>query len=308
MNKKIIILSNSKKEKFPLKWIKKYKKMEEVMKFSKLQAAGNDFILVNGIEYPNLDLGVIAKKVCDRHFGIGADGLMTCEKSEIADIKMNYYNSDGSRGEMCGNGIRCFSKFVYDIGVVRKEKFSVETDAGIKYITLTLENKGVKYIEVDMGQVDFRSKSVPCTIDKEFVFEEELEVEGQILKFSSVLMGVPHTVVFVDDYSNYDVDKLGNSMEHNLKLFPRKTNVNFIKVLDDENIEIKTWERGASRTLGCGTGCCSSAAVAHKLGKIKGNKVRLITEGGEVFVELDEEYNILMKGSAETICNGEFLK
>ncbi len=278
------------------------------MKFSKLQAAGNDFILVNGIEYPNLDLGVIAKKVCDRHFGIGADGLMTCEKSEIADIKMNYYNSDGSRGEMCGNGIRCFSKFVYDIGVVRKEKFSVETDAGIKYITLTLENKGVKYIEVDMGQVDFRSKSVPCTIDKEFVFEEELEVEGQILKFSSVLMGVPHTVVFVDDYSNYDVDKLGNSMEHNLKLFPRKTNVNFIKVLDDENIEIKTWERGASRTLGCGTGCCSSAAVAHKLGKIKGNKVRLITEGGEVFVELDEEYNILMKGSAETICNGEFLK
>lgn len=278
------------------------------MKFSKLQAAGNDFILVNGIEYPNLDLGVIAKKVCDRHFGIGADGLMTCEKSEIADIKMNYYNSDGSRGEMCGNGIRCFSKFVYDIGVVRKEKFSVETDAGIKYITLTLENEGVKYIEVDMGQVDFRSKSVPCTIDKEFVFEEELEVEGQILKFSSVLMGVPHTVVFVDDYSNYDVDKLGNSMEHNLKLFPKKTNVNFIKVLDDENIEIKTWERGASRTLGCGTGCCSSAAVAHKLGKIKGNKVRLITEGGEVFVELDKEYNILMKGSAETICKGEFLK
>lgn len=278
------------------------------MKFSKLQAAGNDFILINGLEYSNLDLSITAKKVCDRHFGIGADGLMTCEKSEIADIKMNYYNSDGSRGEMCGNGIRCFSKFVYDSGVVRKDKFSVETDAGIKYINLTLEAENVKYIEVDMGQVDFRSKSVPCTIDKEFVFEEELEVEGQKIKFSSVLMGVPHTVIFVDDYSNYDVDKLGNSMEHNLKVFPKKTNVNFIKVLDNENIEIKTWERGASRTLGCGTGCCSSAAIAHKLGKIKGNKVRLITEGGEVFVELDEEYNILMKGSAETICNGEFLK
>lgn len=278
------------------------------MKFSKLQAAGNDFILVNGIEYSNLDLSATAKKVCDRHFGIGADGLMTCEKSKIADIKMNYYNSDGSRGEMCGNGIRCFSKFVYDSGVINKENFSVETDAGIKYITLTLENNEIRYISVDMGQVDFKTKSIPCTIDKEHILEEEIEVEGQKLKISSVLMGVPHTVIFVDDYANYDVDRLGKALEYSTDIFPRKTNVNFIQVLDDENIIIKTWERGASRTLGCGTGCCSSGAVAHKLGKIKSKKVKLITEGGEVFVEFDEDYNIIMKGSAETICKGEFLK
>lgn len=278
------------------------------MRFSKLQAAGNDFILVNGIEYGDLDLSETAKKVCDRHFGIGADGLMTCERSEIADIKMNYYNSDGSRGEMCGNGIRCFSKFVYDSGVVKKESFSVETDAGIKYIDLTLENAEVKYISVDMGQVDFRAKSVPCSIDKEFILQEKVVVEGQELEISSVLMGVPHTVILVDDYANYDIDRLGKALEYSTDIFPRKTNVNFIQVVDDENIIIKTWERGASRTLGCGTGCCSSAAVAHKLGKIKGNRVRLTTEGGEVFVELDSEYNIIMKGSAETICTGEFLK
>ena len=278
------------------------------MKFSKLQAAGNDFILVNGIEYRELDLSETAKKVCDRHFGIGADGLMTCEKSKIADIKMNYYNSDGSRGEMCGNGIRCFSKFVYDNGVVNKEKFSVETDAGIKYITLTFEEERVKYISVDMGRADFRTESVPCTIERDFILEEEIEVENQKLKISSVLMGVPHTVIFVEDYSSYDIDRLGKAIEYSTDIFPRKTNVNFVQVVDDENMNIKTWERGASRTLGCGTGCCSSAVLAYRLGKIKNRKVKLITEGGEVFVEFDEEYNVIMKGSADTICTGEFLK
>lgn len=278
------------------------------MKFSKLQAVGNDFILVNGLEYRDLDLSETAKKMCDRHFGIGADGFMTCEESKIADIKMNYYNSDGSRGEMCGNGIRCFSKFIYDNRIIKKEKFAVETDAGVKYITLTLENNSVKYVTVDMGKVDFKAKSVPCTTQKESILEEEVTVEGQKLKLSSVLMGVPHTVIVIDDYANYDVDKLGKSLENNIDLFPRKTNVNFIQILDDKNIVIKTWERGASRTLGCGTGCCASAAVAYKLGKINSKSVRLIAEGGEVFVELDDEYSILMKGSAETICNGEFLK
>lgn len=278
------------------------------MKFSKLQGAGNDFILVNGIEYRDLDLSEVAKKVCDRHFGIGADGLMTCEKSGIADIKMNYYNSDGSRGEMCGNGIRCFSKFVYDGGVVSKEKFSVETDAGIKYITLTLEEGRVKYISVDMGRADFRAEAVPCTIEREFILEEEIEVENQKLKISSVLMGVPHTVIFVEDYSGYDIDRLGKAIECSTDIFPRKTNVNFVQVVDDENMNIKTWERGASRTLGCGTGCCSSAVLAHKLGKIKNRKVKLTTEGGEIFVEFDDEYSVIMKGSADTICTGEFLK
>lgn len=278
------------------------------MRFSKLQAAGNDFILVNGLEYRDLDLSSTAKKVCDRHFGIGADGLMTCEESKVADIKMNYYNSDGSRGEMCGNGIRCFSKFVYDNGVVRKKSFSVETDAGIKYIDLTLESEEVKYISVDMGRADFRATSVPCTLDSEIILEKEIEVEGQKLKISSVLTGVPHTVILVDDYDNYDIDRLGKAIEYSTDIFPRKTNVNFIQVVDDENIIIKTWERGASRTLGCGTGCCSSAVIAHKLGKIKGNSVKLTTEGGEVFVTFDNEYNVIMKGSAETICTGEFLK
>lgn len=278
------------------------------MKFSKLQAAGNDFILANGIEYENMNLSEVAKKVCDRHFGIGADGFMTCEKSLIADIKMNYYNSDGSRGEMCGNGIRCFSKFVYDNKIVTKDKFSVETDAGIKYIELSLnENGNIEYISVDMGSVDFSSVAVPCTLNEKEVCESEIEVDGKKIRITAVLMGVPHTVIFVDDYEKYDVNRLGKAIEYH-QVFPRKTNVNFIKVLDDKNILIKTWERGAGRTLGCGTGCCSSAAVAYKLGKVKENKIKMITEGGEVFVEIGQDYSIRMKGKADTICNGDFFK
>lgn len=278
------------------------------MKFSKLQAAGNDFILINGMENKGLDLEMLAKKMCDRHFGVGADGLMTCEESEIADIKMNYYNSDGSRGEMCGNGIRCFSKFIYDNKIVTKERFSVETDAGIKNIVLTFKEDELKYISVNMGRVDFRSEAVPCTIKKDSILEEKIIVEGQEIRISSVLMGVPHTVIVVDDYKNYDVDRLGRAIEYSTDIFPRKTNVNFIKVIDEGTIEIKTWERGASRTLGCGTGSCASAAIAYKLGKIKSKKVKMLAEGGVIFIELDEDYNILMRGEAETICNGEFLK
>ncbi|WP_291256773.1 diaminopimelate epimerase [Fusobacterium sp.] len=278
------------------------------MKFSKLQAAGNDFILINGMEKKGLDLEMLAKKMCDRHFGVGADGLMTCEESEIADIKMNYYNSDGSRGEMCGNGIRCFSKFIYDNKIVTKERFSVETDAGIKNIVLTFKEDELKYISVNMGRVDFRSEALPCTIKKDSILEEKIIVEGQEIRISSVLMGVPHTVIVVDDYKNYDVDRLGRAIEYSTDIFPRKTNVNFIKVIDDGTIEIKTWERGASRTLGCGTGSCASAAIAYKLGKIKSKKVKMLAEGGVIFIELDEDYNILMRGEAETICNGEFLK
>ncbi len=278
------------------------------MKFSKLQAAGNDFILINGIEYRELNLEMLAKKMCDRHFGVGADGLMTCEESEIADIKMNYYNSDGSRGEMCGNGIRCFSKFIYDNKIITKERFSVETDAGIKEIFITFENKKLKYVSVNMGKVDFRSEAIPCTIPKESILEEKIVIEGQEIKISSVLMGVPHTVIVVDDYKNYDVDRLGKAIEWSTDIFPKKTNVNFIKVVDENTIEIKTWERGAARTLGCGTGSCASAVIACKLGKIKSKKIKMLAEGGVIFIELDEDYNILMRGEAETICNGEFLK
>lgn len=277
------------------------------MKFFKMQAAGNDFILVNGFEYKNLHLSDTAKNVCDRHFGVGADGFITCSGSDIADIKMNFYNADGSRGGMCGNGIRCFSKFIYENGIVKKKSFSVETDTGIKFISLILENENVKYLVVDMGKVDFSPYSIPCNLDKKEVISEEIEILGKKMKISSVLMGVPHTVIFVDSYENLDINLLGEKIEKN-KLFPKGTNVNFVKIIDSNTMEIKTWERGVGRTLGCGTGCCSSASIAYKLNKINSNKVKMLAEGGEIFVEIGDNYHIKMSGTAEIICSGEFLK
>lgn len=278
------------------------------MKFSKMQAAGNDFILMNGMIEKSSNWNETAKKVCDRHFGIGADGLMFCEKSSKADIKMNYYNSDGSRGEMCGNGIRCFAKFVYDSKIVEKKEFSVETDAGIKHIKLDIDTSGdIVYLKVDMEKIDFRGKSVPCTIEKENILEEEIFIKDKKVIFSSVLMGVPHTTIFVENFDEYDVDEIGSLMEKN-DIFPEKTNVNFAKITADDTIMVKTWERGAGRTLGCGTGCCATAALAHKLGKIKKDKIKLLAEGGELFIEIGEDYKITMSGKADTICYGEFLK
>ena len=275
------------------------------MKFTKMQAAGNDFILVNGLEEQKDNWNEFAKKVCDRHFGVGADGLMFCSESKRADIKMHYYNSDGSRGEMCGNGIRCFSKFVYDNKIVNKKHFLVETDAGIKTINLeTDENGEAIYLTVDMEKVNFRADLITNITDSETVLNRKIFVDGREIILSSVLMGVPHTVVFVDDYSNYDVNDLGRKIEM-LDIFKNKTNVNFVKKIDEKTFEIKTWERGAGRTLGCGTGCCASVAVAKKLGIVNESKILMKAEGGDVQVELKEDYSIIMAGKAERICTGE---
>lgn len=275
------------------------------MKFTKMQAAGNDFILVNGLKEQKDNWNEFAKKVCDRHFGIGADGLMFCSESKIADIRMHYYNSDGSRGEMCGNGIRCFSKFVYDNKIVDKKHFLVETDAGIKTINLEIDENGEAiYLTVDMEKVNFRADSITNITDSETVLNRKVVVDGREIILSSVLMGVPHTVVFVDDYSNYDVNDLGRKIEM-LDIFKNKTNVNFVKKIDKKIFEIKTWERGAGRTLGCGTGCCASASVAKKLGIVSESKILMKAEGGDVQVEIKEDYSIIMAGKAERICTGE---
>ncbi|MGF6907882.1 diaminopimelate epimerase [Fusobacterium sp. PH5-44] len=276
------------------------------MKFWKMHGAGNDFVLINGLEEKSKNWNNLAKYLCDRHFGIGADGLEYCEKSLIADIKMHYYNSDGSKGEMCGNGIRCFSKFVYENKIVNKTEFSVETDAGIKYITLILDDaEKVKYVSVNMGKGNFSAKSIPCTIDKKCILNESINIGKKNIEISSMLMSVPHTTVFVDEIDDYPVNEVGSLIEKSTSIFPQKTNVNFAYVKDENTIIIKTWERGAGRTLACGTGCCATGVLAHKLGKTKNNKIRLITEGGEVFVQFDNDYNVIMTGEAIKVFQGE---
>ncbi|MGL4252763.1 MAG: diaminopimelate epimerase [Fusobacteriaceae bacterium] len=278
------------------------------MRFWKMQAAGNDFILADGYNYKILDGKKIAKTVCDRHFGVGADGFMFPEKSSVAQVKMNYFNSDGSLAEMCGNGIRCFAKFVYERGIVESLKFSIETLAGIKDISLKLyENGEVEKIDVEMGEVDFRSSSIPVIGYNQEVLLEKLDVLGEEFLFSSLLMGVPHTVIFVEDFSEIDIAKIGSAIE-NHPSFPQKTNVNFAKILDSKRIEIKTWERGAGHTLGCGTGCCATGALAHRLGKTQERELQLFTEGGKIEISIGEGYGIKMSGWAENICTGEILK
>lgn len=275
------------------------------MKFTKMVAAGNDFILYNGFDYTVNNYSNLAKKSCNRHFGIGADGIMVCEKSDVADIKMIYYNSDGSRGEMCGNGIRCFSKYIYENKILNKKSFTIETLAGIKTIWLEINDDTVEMIKVNMGVPIFESNMIPVSIDSDEVLLESIVIDGINIMFSSVLVGVPHTVIFVDDIKHVDINGLGEKLESHY-IFPKKTNVNFVEILDRNNINIYTWERGAGRTLGCGTGSCASVVLGKKLGKLN-NIVNVKTEGGQLQVELKDNYNIYMKGGATTICTGKML-
>lgn len=276
------------------------------MKITKMQGAGNDMILINGIENKIQDYSSLALKVCDRHFGVGADGLEVCEKSNVADIKMLYYNSDGSRGEMCGNGIRCFAKYVYDNKIVDKDIFTVETLAGIKTIWLETENHNIKCIRVDMGKPIFDPKLIPVAINKERILEEHINVDGQDVVFSSVLVGVPHTVIFVDDIKKVDINELGRKLEKH-PLFPKKMNVNFVEVVNRRKINIYTWERGAGRTLACGTGSCASVVIGNVLKRLD-DCVEVNTEGGSVEIQIKDDYEIFLKGGAATICVGEFCK
>ena len=277
------------------------------MKFTKLQGAGNDFIVTNGFEEKPKNWNWVAQKVCNRNFGIGADGFIFCSESDVADVKMNFYNSDGSRAEMCGNGIRCFAKFVYDNKIVRKKDMTIETDAGIKVVNITCNDRGqVESLSVDMDRVDFDAKSVPCTLKESQVLNESFSVDNTEFKISSVLMGVPHAVIFVDSYEDFDLNKIGKMIEHH-PIFPKKTNVNFVKKLSDDTLQIKTWERGAGRTLGCGTGSSASAAVAHKLGIINRDEVKVLNDGGELVIKIGKDYSIEMSGRANTICTGEYI-
>ncbi len=275
------------------------------MEFTKMHGAGNDFCLFNGLEHPLPDYSVLALAVCDRHFGVGGDGIMICLPSQSADIRMVYYNSDGSQGEMCGNGIRCFSKFVYEGGIVRKPEFTVETLAGIKNIRLTLSDSGiVRKITVDMGRPEFEPERVPTTLPGTPVVQRSLDVAGQQVKLTAMRMAVPQCVIFIDDLEQVDINGLGRQIETH-PAFPAKVNVNFVQIIDRQHIHIKTWERGAGRTLACGTGC-SASVVTGRLTGLLDDTVSVQAEGGIVEIHVGEDYGVTMTGEAEFICKGNF--
>ncbi|MGL6114348.1 diaminopimelate epimerase [Cetobacterium sp. SF1] len=271
------------------------------MNFIKMQAAGNDFVVLNGMKEKLENYSELALKLCHRKFGIGGDGLLIAEKSSKADIKMVYYNSDGSQSAMCGNGIRCFSKFLYEENILNKKEFTVETGDGVKNISLEVENNFVKKIKVSMGKAQWDPKKLPVNLKKDKILEEEIIIDGKKFIFSSVLTGVIHTVIFVEDFNSLDINGIGSKIEKH-SLFPAKTNVNFVKVINPNKIEIKTWERGAGRTLACGTGSCGSVVLGNRLGKLSSN-VEVHTEGGILNITLKDE-EIFMEGTATTVFKG----
>ncbi|MGL5798189.1 MAG: diaminopimelate epimerase [Cetobacterium sp.] len=272
------------------------------MKFKKMQGSGNDFLLFDGVKNLYKDYSKMAQKFCDRRYSVGGDGIIIAEESSVADIKMVYYNSDGSRGEMCGNGIRCFSKFVYEEGLINKNEIRIETGDGIKVAYLNIEDKIVKDIRIYMGKARVNPKDIPILSEKKMVLEEEISINGKNIKFSGVLIGVPHAVIIEKNLEQLDINSFGKEIEKN-SIFPKRINVNFIEILNKKRLKIKTWERGAGRTLACGTGSCSAVYIANLLGLVE-TEVEVETEGGILKITLVND-DVFMTGSAETTFKGE---
>lgn len=273
------------------------------MKFWKLQGIGNDFIAIDGRD-DNInsdDYGKLAKSVCHRKFSVGADGLLVVKNSNVADIEMVYYNSDGSRASMCGNGLRCFVKFVYDNNIVNKEKIDVDTLDGIKKIKINLKNKDIDTITVNMGQGSFKCSDIPINSNEEIFINKEINVLDEKFIVNCMHMGVPHTVIFVDDMDMNKIHKYGPLIEKH-EIFLEGTNVNFVKIIDEKNILVRTWERGCGYTLGCGTGITASVIISNYLKKVK-DSVKVTSEGGSIIIDfIDNE--AYMTGKAIKICEG----
>ena len=271
--------------------------------FSKVHGLGNDFILIDARSAELRNYCELAPALCHRHTGIGADGLLLVLNSDCADIRMRIINSDGSEAEMCGNGIRAFSKYVFENSIVTKQSLSVETLAGIVHPKVILDPNGaVNGVCVDMGEPIWDCKSIPVVGTDTFL-NQELTVWDKSFRVSSVLVGVPHTVVPVDDLDSIDVDKYGAAIEH-ASIFPRKTNVNFVQVLDRNNIRVRTWERGCGRTLCCGTGSSSTVAVCARNG-LTDRTVNVQVELGCLHIDWRENNHLFMTGPAETVFSGE---
>lgn len=275
------------------------------MKFTKMHGLGNDYVYVNGFAEKIEDASELAIRISDRHFGIGADGLILINPSETADFEMVMYNADGSRGEMCGNGIRCVGKYVYDYGLTDKSNISVETLAGIKYLDLSVKDGKVYQVTVDMGSPIFTPSLIPIVSASERVIDEPITVDGKEYKITAVSMGNPHAVVYMEDIKNLDIEKIGPEFE-NHERFPRRINTEFAKVLDRHTVLMRVWERGSGETLACGTGACA-VAVSSVLNGLTESEVCVRLSGGDLFIKWDREKgNVYMTGSAEMVFEGEW--
>ena len=275
------------------------------MKFTKMQGLGNDYVYVNCVEKKMENASQIAIAVSDRHYGIGSDGLILINSSEVADFEMEMYNADGSRGEMCGNGIRCVGKYVYDYGLTDKTHITIETLAGIKYLDLQVEDGKVKQVRVNMGSPLLRPEEIPIALEGESVIDVPISINDIVYRMTGEGMGNPHTVVFLDDIEQMKIEEIGPKFE-NHSYFPNRVNTEFVKVIDRTHVKMRVWERGSGETLACGTGACA-VAVACILNGLTEEDVTVSLLGGDLQIQWERKENIVyMTGPAEVVFDGEW--
>ena len=276
------------------------------MKFTKMQGCGNDYIYVNGFveKIPAARKPEIVRQLSDRHFGIGGDGVIFINPSEEADFEMEMYNADGSRSQMCGNGIRCVAKYVYDKGLTESEHITIISGGSVKYLDLSVENGVVTKVRVNMGSPVLEPAKIPVVSDSEIVVNEPIYVEDVEYRMTCVSMGNPHAVVFMDGVREMDLEKIGPSFENHVR-FPERVNTEFVQIVDRQTVIMRVWERGTGETLACGTGCCA-VATACVLNDLTDNKITVKLLGGELLIEWDREQNVIfMTGPATTVFEGE---
>ncbi len=276
------------------------------MKFTKMHGCGNDYIYINGSleQIPQEKKPELVRMLSDRHFGVGGDGVIFINPSEEALFEMEMYNGDGSQGEMCGNGIRCVAKYVYDKGLTDQEAFDIISAGQVKHILLQTKDGKAVSARGNMGQPELTAEKIPVRSEKECVVDEEITVQGEIYHMTCVSMGNPHAVVFVEDVQNLQIENVGPYFERHER-FPKRINTEFVHVNSRDSIDMRVWERGAGETLACGTGCCASVA-ACVLNGLTDRKVTVHVPGGAILIEWDQQDDSMyMTGPAVTVFEGE---
>lgn len=275
------------------------------MLFTKMEGLGNDYVYVNCFKEKIENASELAKTVSDRHFGIGSDGLILIKPSDKADFFMEMYNADGSQGKMCGNGMRCVGKYVYDFGLTDKTEVAVDTLAGIKYLKLNVVEGKVASVCVDMSAPILEPGLIPVKLDGDMIVDREIEVDGKKYNVTCVSMGNPHCITYMDDVDNLDIEKVGPGFEFH-EIFPDRVNTEFVKVIDRDTLQMRVWERGSGETLACGTGACA-VAVASILNGLCNDTVTVKLLGGDLKITWDKEKNtVFMEGPARVVFNGEW--
>lgn len=276
-----------------------------MIKFTKMHGIGNCYIYINCFEEEVFNPAKMSEFVSDVHFGIGSDGLVLIMPSEVADFKMRIFNADGSEAEMCGNATRCVGKYVYDNGLTKKTKITLETLAGIKTLSLDVINHEVVSVTVGMGAAELEPKKIPINIDSDKIVSQPILVDGKEYEITGVSMGNPHAVVFLDNIDDLNLEELGPKFE-NHELFPERINTEFIEVIDGDTLKMRVWERGSGETWACGTGACAAVVAAVLNGYCKHDReIKVKLRGGSLRITYKQDGTVIKKGPATFVCNGE---